>query len=579
MGYFGAMKKVLILLCLLFLTACQKTYAVDISFPQANDYFLFTQITDEHIEPETPMNLERLKDRLRSIKKIRPDVLVSTGDHTTYDDAASYNAYSLAFKEAGSFVKFPFNDVTAGKIPFMPVAGNHDNWTYDSHGDDFRGILSYTVGNYRVIGFSSDIRVNFPAQELEAELRKSCADGKPLIVYHHYAPFGWMAGSLGIDQISWEKLNVLMQKYPVILYLAGHSHIDRTEAIGNLLAHTSQWLTLGFTGFTVKGNQINMFPDPGNLTFLAITQPFNYYRGIDYSKTKAERTKVKAYAKNSEGQITRVFYSLDNGSEITMNRAGTTDNYEADLDASSLSGLHNLKVVALHSFGAWATNVQEIIVNFSPNVPARNAPGCNLMPSTSISLNAGWNMVSFPLDIVSERKSPAIFFESLILDNNLELVYSFENGLWKKFNADPSAPSFVNTLTEVRPSLGYWVKVKRNTVLTYSATDSSLRVLPLNTGWNFVGTPFNYSAFSDSVILSQADKIALAYNFDNSDKLWKKFDVSAPSFLNTLKKIETGKGYWVYANGSTNFNFYPTGTNSRVLIKPQNVSPPSIPVK
>lgn len=80
-------------------------------------------------------------------------------------------------------------------------------------------------------------------------------------------------------------------------------------------------------------------------------------------------------------------------------------------------------------------------------------------------LDHGWNLVAYPSD---SPQSPAIYFESLIPDNDtenltttLEFVSSFECGSGTK-TYDPNIYPFLNSLTEMKNGFGYWVKVDRS---------------------------------------------------------------------------------------------------------------------
>jgi len=357
--------------------------SVDLPKRSDRDFILISHITDEHIYPPSPLAFERLKGVLSSIKKRQPDLLISTGDHTTDNDEPSYKNYLNAFKVTGGFIKFPSSTPGPNIIPFIPIAGNHDNWISNQY-DDYQTIQSYTLGNLRFIGFSYDFRYTLPTELLENELKKSCEDGKPIVVYHHYAPYGWFPGPLGIDERSWLKFSQLLEKYPVILYLGGHVHQNRTEVISSYVAHTGGITGTGlFSSFTIKNNQVNILQENNSPIFMSITNPFQYYSGLDYTKTKSGNIKIKAYAKTNEGSITGIYYVFDDGENTNMDRIGSSDNYEADLNVSQLYGEHTLKVVAEHSYGLWAKNQQEITVYFDNNVPQKPvAFGCeNIIPT------------------------------------------------------------------------------------------------------------------------------------------------------------------------------------------------------
>ena len=332
----------------------------------ADNPLVIAQITDEHIQTGVPLRAQRLREVLLDIKNLKPDVFISTGDHIeTTADTEAYFAYRNLINEIG----FP---------NFKPIAGNHDGWTSDRFGE-YRGILSYVVGNYRFIGFSDNLMASWPQEAIEAEMRKSCADGKPIVLYHHFAPYGWWNKPQAIDRVSWEKLNTLAQKYPVILYLAGHSHEDNTQAIGSYLAHTGARTELGqYSGFVLSGNHINEFGRTNKPIHLLISEPSTYFEGLDFTKTKSGPIKIRAMVKPKDGAITRVTYAFDSQTPANMTLTGNL--YSADLNAANLSGLHNLTITAFHSSGSWGTVSQTIPVFFSPQDYFRFAPACGSLP-------------------------------------------------------------------------------------------------------------------------------------------------------------------------------------------------------
>jgi len=68
-------------------------------------------------------------------------------------------------------------------------------------------------------------------------------------------------------------------------------------------------------------------------------------------------------------------------------------------------------------------------------------------------LDAGWNLIAYPLDITD---SPAMYFANLISNGNLEFVQGFHEEI---VFFDPNLPPFLNTLQQLENGHGYWVKV------------------------------------------------------------------------------------------------------------------------
>ena len=185
----------------------------------------------------------------------------------------------------------------------------------------------------------------------------------------------------------WERLDALAQRYPVILYASGHSHYFRTEGRApGYVAHSSASVASDFkTLYVLRNGRVNIQPlDMAHADSLdtyapvAIVSPYQYHAGLDYTRTPAGPVTIEAHIRTSEGALKRAYYQLDGGPEVTMARVGDSDLYAAPLDASALSGLHNIEVVGDHVFGFPAADGrQTMAVFFAEHVPKRPLPaGC-----------------------------------------------------------------------------------------------------------------------------------------------------------------------------------------------------------
>lgn len=97
------------------------------------------------------------------------------------------------------------------------------------------------------------------------------------------------------------------------------------------------------------------------------------------------------------------------------------------------------------------------------NTPATLAVSDTAPASTDIPLCAGWNLIGYPS---LESRSVEDVLASIA--GQFERVWALDAsdpaGSWKLY--DPSAPDFVNDLTEFRPGYGYWILVTEDTTLT-----------------------------------------------------------------------------------------------------------------
>lgn len=96
-------------------------------------------------------------------------------------------------------------------------------------------------------------------------------------------------------------------------------------------------------------------------------------------------------------------------------------------------------------FGYWIKVQNDDVLNIS---------GTCIANDFRKPFDAGWNLAAFPPD---DPSSPTAYFSNEIADNNLEFITGFENGA---LTFNPNNPPFLNSLTELKNGLGYWVKMQ-----------------------------------------------------------------------------------------------------------------------
>jgi uncharacterized repeat protein (TIGR01451 family) len=162
-----------------------------------------------------------------------------------------------------------------------------------------------------------------------------------------------------------------------------------------------------------------------------------------------------------------------------------------------------------------------------------------------ISLFEGWNLISVPLlpedTTISSVMSP--------ISGNYSIVWAYdaaEGGVWKMY--DPTAPIFVNDLTEIQPGKGYWIMMTANDTLPVNGTlqDNSFQ---LESGWNLIGYNSLSSKPIDSALAPISGNYSIVWAYDAGDGgVWKMYDPTAPIFVNDLTEMEPGRGYWIMVN-------------------------------
>lgn len=84
--------------------------------------------------------------------------------------------------------------------------------------------------------------------------------------------------------------------------------------------------------------------------------------------------------------------------------------------------------------------------------------------TTAIPLATGWNLIAYPVD--SPATPIATALAGIAGKYNLVYAYNAANPTspWQKYN--PTGPTFANTLTELKPGIGYWIRATTDTTLT-----------------------------------------------------------------------------------------------------------------
>jgi len=177
--------------------------------------------------------------------------------------------------------------------------------------------------------------------------------------------------------------------------------------------------------------------------------------------------------------------------------------------------------------------------------------GGNTTTTDVITLNAGWNLISF--DVTFTSNTPAEVFAPLITANNLQMVTGFQSQQGVFF--DPAGLPFLNTLQNVVAGEGYWVKVQNAATLTVQgAAIPPNFTVNLLTGWNLIGywpqaTTTPATAFA---ALITAGKLQMVTGYELGGKF---YDPNGLPFLNTLTEIKNGLGYWVKVSSNSTFTY------------------------
>ena len=182
----------------------------------------------------------------------------------------------------------------------------------------------------------------------------------------------------------------------------------------------------------------------------------------------------------------------------------------------------------------------------TPTATATATPTTAPMPTVSIPLQVGWNLISLPLAPLHTAVTEIL----AAIAGSYDLVYNYDasdtTDPWKKY--DIAQPPFLNDLTVITESMGLWLHATSPASLTVTGTipiSPSVSLLP---GWNLVGCASLTPRPITESLSTCSGTYDLAYTYVASDTLdpWKKFDTAQPPFLNDLVTCDPGRGYWIH---------------------------------
>jgi hypothetical protein len=175
-----------------------------------------------------------------------------------------------------------------------------------------------------------------------------------------------------------------------------------------------------------------------------------------------------------------------------------------------------------------------------------------VLPTTSLTLQAGWNLISFNLHPystdIAEVLSP--------LDGGFDLVYAWDasgatSGGWLKYDTIAGSPDSLAALDE---TMGFWIHMTAPGALEIAGNPPSTTNISQQTGaggWNLVSFRVHPESTSTASVLADiSGKFNLVYAWDATgghpgSGNWLKYDPGQP-VGNSLTNLDETMGFWIY---------------------------------
>ena len=215
----------------------------------------------------------------------------------------------------------------------------------------------------------------------------------------------------------------------------------------------------------------------------------------------------------------------------SINESGE-DGYFEILDTLLKKDYNSSMQQSLNEFTKWVNNSEKYFVDGRLYPSLKHYKSSDDFPiekggvKVVDNLVVGWNMLALNSEGMDKIES-----------DNIEVVWSYENGLWKN--------SVNNEITDTNSSLGYWIKAKSISSLNYTHFDkSSLDITNLSTGWNLLGTTeiINLDRFKDASILLWQYNNGKWFVYSNNTEISEQIENLG---YHVLKIILPYSSYWI----------------------------------
>ena len=143
------------------------------------------------------------------------------------------------------------------------------------------------------------------------------------------------------------------------------------------------------------------------------------------------------------------------------------------------------------------------------------------------------------------------------IQGKYDSIWGYDAVLKKWLVYAAGAEPFMNSLSEIIPGKGYWIKMNQHGILVFEGVQPVTAIM-LQAGLNLVG--YNSRSFSKPIeecMLSIAGKYNLVWTYDPYLDKWPRFAPNGPPSLNDLEFMQSGWGYWIDAKEECLWNIEP----------------------
>ncbi len=168
----------------------------------------------------------------------------------------------------------------------------------------------------------------------------------------------------------------------------------------------------------------------------------------------------------------------------------------------------------------------------------------------NMELTEGWNLMSIPLDPLDNS------IEAVLnsLEGKYSKVYYFNpnNEKWMVYNPRRTIFHQPNDLLELEPGKGYWIEMSETATFTISGLEVVGFNIQLQSGWNYIGYPYDSDAEISSALETLDNKFYRIYSYNAPLDNWNLYARYSSVYTpNTLDTMSAGKGYLIDMINST----------------------------